>query len=109
MKKQSDEIRKVEEALIHFHRKPRCHSIDPAWQEDVMSRIVREAPPRSVPALNGSGTARTAWRFALAASLVALLLAGYLIVSNRDVQYQMAELILDDSTNADLAGSFINR
>jgi hypothetical protein len=48
------------------------------------------------------------WRFALAASIATILLAGTLVLSTHDLQYQLAELILDDSVSMDLAGSFMN-
>jgi hypothetical protein len=108
MNKQSHEVRKIEEALIHFHRHRLQSSIDRSWQAKLMSRIAKEAGPREAPALNGNGMGRTVWHFALAASIATMLLAGTLLFATQDLQYQVAELILDDSVGMDLAGSFMN-
>ena len=108
MNRQSHEVRKIEEALIHFHRHRIHSSIDRSWQARLMSRIAKEAGPREAPTLNGNGMGRTVWRFALAASIATILLAGTVLFATQDLQYQVAELILDDSVGMDLAGSFMN-
>jgi anti-sigma-K factor RskA len=108
MNRQSHDVRKIEEALIHFHRHRLHSSIDRSWQAKLMSRIAKEAGLREAPTLNGNGMGHTVWRFALAASIATILLAGTLVLSTHDLQYQLAELILDDSVSMDLAGSFMN-
>jgi anti-sigma-K factor RskA len=108
MTKQSHEVRKIEEALIHFHRHRLQSSIDSSWQAKLMSRIAMETGARGTAALNGNGMGRTVWRFALAASFAAIVLAGTLMFATQELQYQVAELILDDSVGMDLAGSLMN-
>lgn len=108
MNRQSHEVRKIEEALIHFHRHRIQSSIDRSWQAKLMLRIAKETGPHNAAALNGNRMGRTVWRFALAASIATILLAGTLVLSTHDLQYQVAELILDDSVGMDLAGSFMN-
>jgi len=103
MKRHDDDVWKIEEALIHSHRKPVEFEAGPFWQQTLMARVLVESTAEHG---NGLGYSRTVWRAAFVTCLLALLLATYVLESDLGVQYQMAELFLDDADGLDLASSF---
>ena len=106
MDKRDEDVRKIEDALILSHRKPARVEVGPYWREKLMLRVSEEGEARKAVSGNGSKYSATVWRFALATCLAALLFGAYLMDSEMEAQYQMTELILDDSAGIYLAGSF---
>ena len=106
MSKRKKDVQRIEDALIFSRRKPVKAEVGPFWQAEVMSRILREGASGKALSGNGSKYSGTVWRFALATCLIAILLGAYLMDSDLEIQYQMTELILDDSAGMYLAGSF---
>ncbi len=107
MKQMEEEIKKVEEALIRFHRRPVEPQIGPFWEARLMARIRAEKMDgrRSAPN-SASPIIGTVWRFAAATCLVAVVLAVYASGLSIESQYQVAELILDDPSGLDFAMLF---
>jgi hypothetical protein len=107
MKKHKSDIDKIEEALTRCYRRPvEQPEVGQLWQKRVMATIMEESESRRIDPNAFSRYGNTVWRFAFVASLVALLLAAYVVDSGSDVPYQLTEMVLEDSSVFDLAFAF---
>jgi hypothetical protein len=106
MKARHQDVRKIEDALIHFHRQPVPVEVDQALEQKVMGRIREESVARRPEPENGFRTNKLIWRFALVTCIVALLFAVYVIKSDLDTQYRVAELMLEDLPGLELARAY---
>lgn len=103
MNRHDDDVRKIEEAFIHSHRKPVEFEAGPFWQQTLMARVLMESTAEYG---NDFGYNRTVWRAAFVTCLLAMLFATYVLDSDWGAQYQVTELFLDEADGLDLARSF---
>lgn len=106
MKKMRQDTRRVEDALIHFHRKRSIPEPGEYWKQGVMSRVLLEAAAGTMEQGNGLKFSLAAWRFAAVTFLLALVLAVYAMDAGTAGQYALAELILWETPGYDLARAF---
>lgn len=102
MNRRKQDVERIERALVRFHRKPVEIEETPFWRQRVMSRILEESQRGRAEPLSGMKPEKTVWRFAFAASLVAVLLAAYAVDSGLESQVMLSELILADSPAFDI-------
>ncbi len=104
MKQREKDSKKLEEALIRFHRRPVEPQIGSFWEARLMARIRGEKKEEWRSSFeNASPIAGTVWRFAVLTSLTAVVLAVYASGLSVESHYQVAELILDDPSGLDFA------
>jgi anti-sigma-K factor RskA len=100
------DVPKVEEALIRFHRRPIEAETDRFWQKRVMHRIREEGRAAGTVQENSGTLGKLIWRFAVATSLLALLVVGYAVQWDSRTQYELAQLDLTNSVSLELVTSF---
>lgn len=104
MKGLREDVQRVEKALISAYRgQERSFEMSSRLKAGIMSSIGQSEVNGGVwDALFG----RAVWRFAAATCLVAVVLLFFAAHSGLDTEYEIARLILDDSTDIVLAQSF---
>jgi len=107
MKPRRDDVRRIETALIHYHRSAAGGPAgNPSWQQKLMSGVRRESLSGYDLLQNAFPVGPTVCRFALVTCLAVFLMALIVMDSNVNTQYQLAELTLSDAAAVDMARSF---
>ncbi|MDA8163507.1 MAG: hypothetical protein M0017_00550 [Desulfobacteraceae bacterium] len=101
-----NDMRKVEEALARFHRRPIDADPGDFWQARVMSLLLKEGQAASATGKKNRPPGRVAWRFAMAASLAAVLMVGYAVQTDMKAQDEVAELSITAPSALDIATAF---
>lgn len=106
MKKRTEEIERIEKALVQAHREAREAEAGPFFHRKVMARILEQRQVLEAGSGNGLSAGILAWRLALLSYVVVIFMVAQLMMADPDSQYLVSMVMLDDSSSVDLLSTF---